>query len=56
MASFFSDEYIKNMQPYIQTTTDELLHAMKAKGCADGPIDLVEQFALPLPSYASRIS
>lgn len=53
VTSFFSDEYIKKMQPYIQQTTNQLLHALKSKGCAARPIDIVEEFALPLPSYAS---
>lgn len=56
VAPFFSDEYIKKMEPYIQKTTDKLLDALRAKGCADGPVDLVEEFALPLPSYVSCIS
>ncbi|XWW96314.1 hypothetical protein V2A60_004287 [Cordyceps javanica] len=51
VAPFFSDERIQSMQPYIQKTADDLLRAMKAKGCATGPVDFVEQFALPLPSY-----
>lgn len=53
VAPFFSEEYIKKMQPYIQKTTDELLNTLKGKGCGNGPVDLVEEFALPLPSYAS---
>ncbi|KAK0610054.1 cytochrome P450 [Bombardia bombarda] len=33
---------------YIQKPVDDLSDKMKAKGCADGPIDLIEQFALPI--------
>ncbi|CAG9950710.1 unnamed protein product [Clonostachys rosea f. rosea IK726] len=47
---FFVKEKIEAMKPYIQRTIDGLLDSMIAKGCAD-PIDLVENFALPVPSY-----
>lgn len=56
VAPFFSEEHLKKMQPYIQKTTDELLNTLKTKGCGNGPVDLVEEFALPLPSYASCIT
>ena len=46
----FVADHIKTLQPYIQKTVDDLLDAMLAKGCAE-PVDLVEQFALPVPSY-----
>lgn len=49
--SLFEPAHVKTMQPYIQKTVDDLLDAMKAKGCANGPVDLVQQFALPVPSY-----
>ncbi|KAH0599481.1 hypothetical protein MHUMG1_02269 [Metarhizium humberi] len=39
------------MHPFIQKTVDDLLAAMKAKGCAAAPVDLVKEFALPVPSY-----
>ncbi|EFY88259.1 cytochrome P450 [Metarhizium acridum CQMa 102] len=48
---FFTPEYIKSLQPYIQKTVDDLLDALKAKGCASGPVDLVKEFALPVPSF-----
>ncbi|KAL6871607.1 cytochrome P450 [Trichoderma longibrachiatum] len=48
---FFSARHVREMQPYIQKTVDDLLGALKAKGCADGPVDLVQEFALPVPSY-----
>ncbi|KAJ2979340.1 hypothetical protein NQ176_g3315 [Zarea fungicola] len=43
VAPFFSEEYIKKMQPYIQKTTDELLNTLKGKGCGNGPVDLQRQ-------------
>ncbi|RMJ17177.1 Cytochrome P450 55A2 [Fusarium kuroshium] len=49
--SLFTPEHIKKLQPYIQKTVDDLLAAMKKKGCATGPVDLVKEFALPVPSY-----
>uniref|UniRef100_A0A0D2Y7T4 Cytochrome P450 55A1 n=1 Tax=Fusarium oxysporum (strain Fo5176) TaxID=660025 RepID=A0A0D2Y7T4_FUSOF len=47
----FTPEAVKNLQPYIQKTVDDLLEQMKQKGCANGPVDLVKEFALPVPSY-----
>ncbi len=47
----FVAEHIRALQPYIQKTVDDLLDELIAKGCADGPVDLVEKFALPVPSY-----
>ncbi|CAH0022218.1 unnamed protein product [Clonostachys rhizophaga] len=47
---FFVKEKIEAMKPYIQRTIDGLLDSMIAKGCAE-PVDLVENFALPVPSY-----
>lgn len=52
---FFTPEYIKSLQPYIQKTVDDLLDALKAKGCASGPVDLVKEFALPVPSFVKRL-
>ncbi|KAK3305867.1 cytochrome P450 [Chaetomium strumarium] len=49
--SWFAPEKVESMQPYIEKTVSDLLDRMKAKGCADGPVDLVEEFALPVPSY-----
>ncbi len=46
----FVAEHIKTLQPYIQKTVEDLLEAMLQKGCAE-PVDLVEHFALPVPSY-----
>lgn len=49
--SYFTPDHVRKMQPYIQKTVDDLLDALKAKGCADGPVDLVKEFSLPVPSY-----
>ena len=49
--SLFSEHRIKAMQPYIQTTVDTLLSAMIEKRQPGRPIDLVQEFALPVPSY-----
>lgn len=48
--SFFTPEHVESIKPYIQKTIDDLLDDMIAKGC-DEPVDLVEKFALPVPSY-----
>lgn len=46
----FVADHIETMKPYIQKTVDQLLDQMVAKGCKE-PIDLIENFALPVPSY-----
>lgn len=48
--SFFTHQHVQSLRPYIQKTVDELLDAMIAKGCKK-PVELVENFALPVPSY-----
>ncbi|KAK3391398.1 cytochrome P450 [Sordaria brevicollis] len=47
----FNLEHVKELDPYIQKTVEDLLERMKSKGCEDGPVDLVQNFALPVPSY-----
>ncbi|EON66399.1 cytochrome P450 55A3 [Coniosporium apollinis CBS 100218] len=47
---FFTRQHVESLRPYIQKTVDELLDAMIAKGC-EKPVDLVEKFALPVPSH-----
>jgi nitric oxide reductase len=49
--SWFTPEKVESMQPYIDKTVNDLLDRMVAKGCANVPVDLVEEFALPVPSY-----
>ena len=50
VGGFFTPEYVKSLGPYIQKTIDDLLDAMVKKG---SPVDFVQEFALPLPSYVS---
>lgn len=50
---FFTLEHVETMKPYIQKTVDQLLDQMVARGCAE-PVDFIENFALPVPSYVSR--
>ncbi|KAM0328964.1 hypothetical protein ACHAPQ_006964 [Fusarium lateritium] len=47
----FTPEAVKDLQPYIQKTVDDLLDELRRKDCTDGPVDLVQEFALPVPSY-----
>lgn len=49
----FEMEHVKELEPYIQKTVDDLLERMKNMGCEGGPVDLVQNFALPVPSYVS---
>ncbi|KAI8278668.1 Cytochrome P450 55A3 [Colletotrichum sp. SAR11_57] len=49
----FVAEHVETMKPYIQRTVDQLLDQMVAKGCEE-PVDLIENFALPVPSYVSK--
>jgi len=46
----FSHAHIQSMRPSIQKTVDSLLDAMLPLAGA-GPVDLVDKFALPVPSY-----
>jgi hypothetical protein len=46
----FTREHIDRMRPHIQQTVDSLLDALIKEG-GDKPVDLVEKFALPVPSY-----
>ncbi|KAK4203496.1 putative cytochrome P450 B-class [Triangularia verruculosa] len=47
----FTNEHIDSLKPYISKTVTDLLDKMKNKGCSTGPVDLVQEFALPVPSY-----
>lgn len=48
----FTREHIEGMRPHIQQTVDSLLDSLvKVRG--KEPIDLVEKFALPVPSFVS---
>ena len=46
----FTYEHIQSMRPHIQDTVDKLLDTVIAEG-GSKPFDLVEKFALPVPSY-----
>ncbi|PGG99223.1 hypothetical protein AJ79_08653 [Helicocarpus griseus UAMH5409] len=50
VASFFTREHAETLRPHIQATADSLLDEMIKHGW-ERPVDLVEKFALPLPSY-----
>lgn len=48
----FVVDHVETMKPYIQKTIDQLLDQMVVRGCEE-PVDLIENFALPVPSYVS---
>lgn len=48
--SIFKKEHIDSMRPQIRETVNSLLNKMIAEGGSQ-PFDLVEKFALPVPSY-----
>lgn len=47
---FFTEDHVESLRPYIKETVQGLLNDMVANGC-DESVDLVEKFALPVPSY-----
>jgi nitric oxide reductase len=49
----FTRKHIEGMRPHIQETVDTLLESMIQGGCKE-PVDLVEKFALPVPSHVCR--
>ena len=50
MEPLFSYEHIQSMRPSIQKTVDSLLDALLPLA-GSGAVDLVDKFALPVPSY-----
>ncbi|GKT63862.1 cytochrome P450 55A1 [Colletotrichum tofieldiae] len=46
----FVRDHINSMRPYVRKTVDKLLDQMVKRGC-DESVDLIENFALPVPSY-----
>jgi len=52
--SLFTKAHIDSMRPQIQKTVDSLLDEMIKKGGSE-PVDLVEKFALPVPSYVPSL-
>jgi nitric oxide reductase len=51
----FTKEHINSMRPQIQKTVNSLLDEMVKEGGSE-PVDLVEKFALPVPSYVFLLS
>ncbi len=54
--TWFTPEKINSMRPYIDKTVNDLLDRTIARGSGKGAVDLVEEFALPVPSYVGRDS
>jgi nitric oxide reductase len=52
VAPLFTKEHIDGMRPQIQKTVDDLLDALIKEG-GDEPVDIVDKFCLPVPSYVS---
>lgn len=46
----FQKPHVETMKPNIQKTVDKLLDSLIEGGCSK-PVDLVEKFSLPVPSY-----
>ncbi|KAL2873033.1 hypothetical protein SGCOL_011832 [Colletotrichum sp. CLE4] len=46
----FVRDHVASMKPYIEKTVNGLLERMVEQGC-DEPVDLIDKFALPVPSY-----
>ena len=53
VSTIFEKSNVETMKPLIQKTVDDLLTSMIKAGCSK-PVDLVENFSLPLPSYVRR--
>jgi len=51
----FTKEHIDSMLPHIRSTVNALLDTMISEG-GTTPIDIVEKFALPVPSYVPPLS
>lgn len=49
VAQAFTKEHIESKRPEIQATVNRYLDEMIKGGCKE-PVDLVEKFALPVPS------
>ncbi|KAK1623892.1 cytochrome P450 55A3 [Colletotrichum phormii] len=43
-------DHVASMKPCIEKTVNDLLDRMVGQGC-DEPVDLIDKFALPVPSY-----
>ncbi len=51
----FTAEAVDKMRPMMQGIVDTVLETMVKKGCPN-PVDLVEEFAQPVPTQASSPS
>ncbi|KAL4872326.1 hypothetical protein BDV12DRAFT_162006 [Aspergillus spectabilis] len=49
VAKFFSQEHVNSLKPLITATVSSFLDKLVEKGC-DAPVNLIEQFSLPIPS------
>lgn len=54
VSAYFTPEYVESITPFIQSTVDKILNRMIEKGC-EQPVDLVENFSLPIPSIVSAL-
>lgn len=50
LEDLFTKEKVLAMKPQIQKVVDDTLDAVIKKGCAYGPLDLVEELATPIPT------
>jgi fungal nitric oxide reductase len=53
--SIFKKEHIDSLRPSIQKTVDDLLDALVKEG-GSSPVDFIDKFALPVPSYVTPLS
>jgi nitric oxide reductase len=53
--SIFTKEHIDGLRPSIQKTVDDLLDTLVKEG-GSSPVDFIDKFALPVPSYVNPLS
>jgi hypothetical protein len=53
--SLFTKEHINSTRPHIQETVNSLLHIILKEEIAGKTFDIVEKFALPVPSYVTPL-
>jgi len=51
----FTKAHIDSLRPSIQKTVDDLLDALVKEG-GSSPVDFIDKFALPVPSYVKPLS
>lgn len=49
---FFTNGHVNELEYYVQDTVNKLLDDMIERDCKE-PVDLIKEFALPVPSYVS---